>query len=168
MSRFQKRIKILPGVRLNLSKSGASFSFGGRGLTYNSRGKATIGLPGTGLSHSFTPGNGSPKQVKAGSKNQEPAALPLGCGFLALLIGAFIPGLTLVGVPLVIWSYEKRIKTYLASGIANPSDNSEGLNQVLIGGAFGLLGIFLPIVSLLSLVLIANGYENRIIQLKAD
>jgi len=168
MSRFQKRIRILPGVRLNLSKSGASFSFGGRGLTYNSRGKATIGLPGTGLSHSFTPGSGSPRQEKALSKQKEPAALPLGCGYLALLIGAFIPGMTIVGVPLVVWAYEKRIKVYLASGIAKTPKDSEGLNQVLVGAGFGVIGLFLPFVSLLSLILIANGYENRIIQMKAD
>ena len=168
MSRFQKRIRVFPGVRLNLSKSGASFSFVGRGLTYNSRGKATIGLPGTGLSHSFTPGNGSPRQGKVLSKQKEPAALPLGCGYLALLIGALVPGMTLVGVPLVIWAYERRIKTYLASGIAKPSDNTEGLNQLLIGAAFGLVGIFLPFVSLISLILIANVYENRIIEMTAD
>ena len=76
--------------------------------------------------------------------------------------------MTLAGVPLVIWAYEKRIKAYLASGVAKRPGNSEGLNQVLIGAAFGVLGIFLPFVSLISLVIIANSYENRIIQLKAD
>jgi hypothetical protein len=53
--RFRKNIRLLPGVRLNLSKSGASMSLGGRGLTYNIGRKgtrATVGLPGTGLSHS--------------------------------------------------------------------------------------------------------------------
>jgi len=29
--RFQRRIKVLPGVRINLSKSGVGFSVGGRG-----------------------------------------------------------------------------------------------------------------------------------------
>ena len=32
--RFQKRIKIMPGVRLNLSKSGASWSVGPRGAIH--------------------------------------------------------------------------------------------------------------------------------------
>lgn len=53
--RFQKRIKLLPGVRLNLSKSGVSTSIGGRGATVNlrkGRARATVGLPGTGLSYS--------------------------------------------------------------------------------------------------------------------
>ncbi len=50
--RFWRRIKIAPGVTLNLSKSGGSLSFGPRGarLTVGSRGKrATVGIPGTGL-----------------------------------------------------------------------------------------------------------------------
>jgi Protein of unknown function (DUF4236) len=55
--RFSRRIRILPGVRLNLSKSGVSTSIGGRGawLTFGKRGtRATVGLPGTGLSYSTT------------------------------------------------------------------------------------------------------------------
>jgi hypothetical protein len=51
--RFQKRISILPGLRLNLSKRGPSLSIGRRGawLTIGSRGtRATIGIPGTGIS----------------------------------------------------------------------------------------------------------------------
>lgn len=50
--RFWRRVKVAPGITLNLSKSGASFSFGvpGARLTFGPRGKrATVGLPGTGL-----------------------------------------------------------------------------------------------------------------------
>ncbi len=50
--RFWRRVKIAPGVTLNVSKSGGSLSFGPRGAkaTVGSRGKrATVGLPGTGL-----------------------------------------------------------------------------------------------------------------------
>ena len=53
--RFRRSIRVLPGVRLNISKSGVSASLGGRGATVNvgKRGtKATVGLPGTGLSYS--------------------------------------------------------------------------------------------------------------------
>ena len=53
--RFRKSIRILPGLRLNLSKSGASTSIGGHGATLNisERGtRATVGLPGTGISYS--------------------------------------------------------------------------------------------------------------------
>jgi len=52
--RFQKRITILPGVRLNLSKSGASWSVGPRSASVNvgKRGVyGTVGLPGSGLSY---------------------------------------------------------------------------------------------------------------------
>jgi hypothetical protein len=52
--RFQKRISILPGVRINLSKSGASASLGPRGADLN-LGRdgvtANAGIPGTGLSY---------------------------------------------------------------------------------------------------------------------
>jgi hypothetical protein len=53
--RFQKRIKILPGVYINLSKSGVSASVGGHGATVNvgstGRRMVTLGIPGTGLSY---------------------------------------------------------------------------------------------------------------------
>jgi len=55
--RFWRRIKIAPGVTLNLSKSGGSLSFGTRGAKYTvgPRGKrATVGLPGTGLFYTTT------------------------------------------------------------------------------------------------------------------
>ena len=51
--RFQKRVKIAPGVRINFSKSGVSTSLGGRGATVNlsSKGvRSTISIRGTGLS----------------------------------------------------------------------------------------------------------------------
>ena len=50
--RFFKRIKILPGLTLNLSKNGFSFSAGPRGAKYTagtSGERATVGIPGTGL-----------------------------------------------------------------------------------------------------------------------
>jgi hypothetical protein len=55
--RFQRRVKIMPGVRLNVSKSGVSASVGTNGATVNV-GKdgvtRTVGVPGTGLSHRKT------------------------------------------------------------------------------------------------------------------
>ena len=52
--RFQRRIKVLPGVRINLSKSGVGFSVGGRGahigITARGQRYTSIGMPGTGLS----------------------------------------------------------------------------------------------------------------------
>jgi len=53
--RFRKIISVIPGVKVNLSKSGASTSIGGRGATVNvgTSGKKTVtlGIPGTGLSY---------------------------------------------------------------------------------------------------------------------
>ena len=46
---FRKSIKIAPGVRINLSKSGVSTSIGGKGFTYNTRGRLTTSIPGTGI-----------------------------------------------------------------------------------------------------------------------
>ena len=50
--RFTRRLSIIPGLRLNLSKSGASLSVGHRGLWYTigpRRQRVTVGAPGTGL-----------------------------------------------------------------------------------------------------------------------
>lgn len=52
--RFYRRLKILPGLSLNLSGSGLSASFGPRGakLTVGPRGVfGSVGIPGTGLSY---------------------------------------------------------------------------------------------------------------------
>ena len=52
--RFYKSIRLLPFLRLNLSKSGISFSLGRPGATLNigSKGlRGSAGLPGTGLSY---------------------------------------------------------------------------------------------------------------------
>jgi hypothetical protein len=52
--RMRKSIKVAPGVRLNVSKSGVGASVGGRGagLTVGRRGAAaTVGLIGTGLGY---------------------------------------------------------------------------------------------------------------------
>jgi Protein of unknown function (DUF4236) len=52
--RFPKRIRIVPGLWINLSKKGGSLSVGGHGLTANISKKGvreTVGLPGTGISY---------------------------------------------------------------------------------------------------------------------
>ena len=56
--RFQRRIRVAPGVRLNLSKSGVGVGFGRTGLRFGMDAKRrkylSVGLPGTGLSyHTF-------------------------------------------------------------------------------------------------------------------
>jgi hypothetical protein len=52
--RFRRSFRVLPGIRLNLSKRGISASLGIRGahVTVGPRGTTTsVGLPGTGLSY---------------------------------------------------------------------------------------------------------------------
>ncbi|HIF9161595.1 DUF4236 domain-containing protein [Photobacterium damselae] len=53
--KFRKRIKIAPGLHVNISKSGVSTSIGKPGATVNIGKKgvnATVGIPGSGLSYS--------------------------------------------------------------------------------------------------------------------
>jgi hypothetical protein len=54
--RFQRRLQVVPGVRLNIGTRATSLSFGHRGawLTVGPHGRrrATLGWPGTGISYS--------------------------------------------------------------------------------------------------------------------
>ena len=96
--RFRRTIRILPGVRLNLSKSGVSTSLGGPGATVNlgKRGaRATFGLPGTGISYSTKLGAGV---TETGSSSGGVAAgRRWGCILVAAL--ALAGGLALLGAP---------------------------------------------------------------------
>ena len=50
--RFRRRVKLLPGVHLNLSGSGAGLSLGPRGASVSMSGRGiygNVGIPGTGL-----------------------------------------------------------------------------------------------------------------------
>ena len=52
--RFHRSIRLLPGLRVNLSKSGIGLSAGGHGATYSvgpNGERSTIGVPGTGGSY---------------------------------------------------------------------------------------------------------------------
>jgi hypothetical protein len=53
--RFRKIISVIPGVKVNLSKSGVSTSIGGHGATVNvgtsGRRMITLGIPGSGMSY---------------------------------------------------------------------------------------------------------------------
>ena len=53
--RFRKTIDLGNGARINISKSGIGYSFGGRGfrVTRTARGtdRVTLSIPGTGLSY---------------------------------------------------------------------------------------------------------------------
>ena len=74
---FRKSISLLPGVKLNLNKKSAGLSFGVKGARYsiNTSGqrRATVGIPGTGISYTKTFGNkkSSAKTDKAKKKELE-------------------------------------------------------------------------------------------------
>lgn len=86
--RFQKRIKLLPGVSVNLSKSGVSTSLGPRGarVTYgHGQRRTTVGLPGSGLSHTTV------KRTAAATSPQDDSGDTLvGWVVVALFVAAVI------------------------------------------------------------------------------
>ena len=91
--RFQRRIKILPGMTLNIGKTGVSASAGPQGakVTVGKTGlRTTVGLPGTGISHTklVNPTDASsntPPEAPAPEEN-ETTNLLIGIGFIAFLI----------------------------------------------------------------------------------
>lgn len=77
--RFRQSFKIIPGLKLNLSKSGLSASIGGAPLTLNlgPRGLyGTASIPGTGISFRQHLSGGSPAHTPDGS--YAPPRLPVG------------------------------------------------------------------------------------------
>jgi len=85
--RYRKSVRIVPGVRLNLSKSGTSLSVGRRGFTTNfsKRGRrTTISLPGTGLSYTTSSPAGS------GGRTGFPVSGIAGLLFLIFVLAAVV------------------------------------------------------------------------------
>ena len=79
--RFSKRIKLAPGVSLNIGKRGASVSLGPRGMktTISKRGvKHSMSIPGTGMRYEtpYKPiGKKKTKTSKRRSKKNQPENL---------------------------------------------------------------------------------------------
>jgi len=91
--RFWRRVKIAPGLTLNLSKSGGSLSFGPRGAKYTigPRGRrATVGIPGTGLFYTQTSSggrrSGSGRRTKGAPTPAVPPERRLTLGFFKRLV----------------------------------------------------------------------------------
>jgi hypothetical protein len=96
--RFQKRLKLLPGLKINLSKSGASATVGtkGAGVNIGRDGITTnAGIPGTGLSY----------RQKLSSKNKS-----AWIGVLALV----------AGLAFAAWQNADKITAWLSSPEAAP------------------------------------------------
>ncbi len=78
--RFRKSVKLLPGVKLNVSKSGLSTTIGGRGLSVNVGKRGTYlnaGLPGTGLSMRERLDKPAPRSTSASASIRPPSKQPL-------------------------------------------------------------------------------------------
>lgn len=129
--RFRRSIKVLPGVRINLGKKGASLSVGGRGGTLNvgKHGvRSTVGLPGTGLSYSSYQKWGSgatpPRNAPAGRSPASPIPAPpitknarlaiLACGWTAqilLVVSGAAPWTAVFGAPVLAVMSWKAIRS---------------------------------------------------------
>jgi hypothetical protein len=90
--RFRKSIKLFPGLRLNISKSGISTSIGVPGATVNisKRGtRGTVGIPGTGISYSETLSKPSIPHSNSNPVNSNDSPDSGGVGAL-LVLGIFV------------------------------------------------------------------------------
>lgn len=111
--RFQRRIRIAPGVRLNLSRSGISTSVGGRGFTLNSRGTATIGIPGTGLSYRANlaqPTTTRATTLAAAAAPSTPGTKRIAAGIILCILGAAVPLVSLAAIGCFVSGYEARYR----------------------------------------------------------
>lgn len=100
--RFQKRIRLLPGLTLNVSKRGVSTSLGMRGarVTFG-RGKTrtTLGVPGTGLSYTSVQSHRS--RVRAASV-EAPSRSPVRSLLHAVGLCLLFVFMALLFLPLVL------------------------------------------------------------------
>ena len=76
----RKSFKVVPGVRMTVSKSGLSTSVGAKGArvtrTASGRTTRTVGIPGSGISHTKTIGSATSQSRGASPRGTQPAAPP--------------------------------------------------------------------------------------------
>ncbi len=90
--RFRRTMKIAPGVRLNLTKTGVSARVGprGLGLTVGTSGTtASAGIPGTGL-HASRKFKKNAKKSAATTADQTPQPERKGVGFFGYVVIAAV------------------------------------------------------------------------------
>jgi len=94
--RFRRRVRVLPGVWLNVSRRGVSTSIGGRGahVTLSDQGtRTTVGLPGTGLSWTELkkPDASAPRPAPIAGGSPWPAVLAILALIVIMAAMAFVP-----------------------------------------------------------------------------
>jgi hypothetical protein len=141
--RFYRRKTIVPGVRLNLSRSGPSLSFGVRGAHYTvgpGRRRATVGIPGSGMfytqyshQHARSSGRRWAASLRAGTPSSsagvvelfhKPPGAKIGYGILFTVLVLTAPiGLPLLatGIVQLFASRTWRTRRLLAKAHANAS-----------------------------------------------
>ena len=94
--RFRRTLRPLPGVRLNLSKSGVSTSVGTRGAWFtigHGKTRETVGLPGTGVSYTEQQSIGTPPGDEAA-----PASSSVGRGVLVWLVAFLVVAVVAIAI----------------------------------------------------------------------
>jgi hypothetical protein len=91
--RFRRTMSLLPGIRVNISRSGVSTSIGTRGawFTIGPKGtRTTVGIPGTGISYTST-SSSDPSQQTVGAPQTSGKWQRIAFGLLLLAIAvAFV------------------------------------------------------------------------------
>ncbi len=137
--RFRKSFKILPGVKINLSKSGVSTSLGGRGASVNfgKRGvRTTVGLPGTGISYSSI--NSAPKTST--SQNATPRSSSLNPAQRSANNSGCLNGL----IGLIVLPF--RIMGDLINSLLNPTTRKS--TAILVGVLTGICVLCFGVTSI--------------------
>jgi len=101
--RFNRRIRVAPGITLNLGKSGVSTSIGTTGakLTIGSNAvRRTVGLPGTGLFHTelLKPHtDGAEPLPEQRDRPRDHISVPIAIGIVLLVLAFLIGRFLLIG-----------------------------------------------------------------------
>ncbi|EHK9078625.1 DUF4236 domain-containing protein [Vibrio parahaemolyticus] len=130
--KFRKRIKIAPGLHVNISKSGVSTSIGKPGATVNigKKGvKATVGVPGSGLSYSQNLTN-SVDTNEAKLKSRKRGSI---LGKILLIIITFLLLANFFDSPSESANSFSIVETKSLRVRAEPTINSNIVNQLVLG-----------------------------------
>jgi hypothetical protein len=107
--RFQRRVTLIPGLRVNFSKSGASLSIGHRGFWYTVGPKgrrATVGIPGSGIYYTKTypahphphPHAGPPKIIPHNGPASPPTRADQAAFLIVIAVMIALAALALVAI----------------------------------------------------------------------